>query len=178
MSKDCRKIIEKYVDMIDDNQFDSFYQRIYKDIEDNNDIGYITTLLRQCDIQPLDYLNDIPRAYMFNQPITDITIPDHIVYIFAKAFSYCEQLSSIDIPEGVIELGDDCFYGCFRLKRISLPSSLRYIGAECFGSTGLTEIFYDGTYIQWNTIDIDTYDVFPKTTITLHCKEGDYELHG
>lgn len=178
MSADCRKIIEKYVELIDNNKFDRFYFRVWKDVQDNYDVGYITTLLRQCDIQPLDYLTNIPKAYMFDQPVTDVTIPDHIVYIFEKAFSYCEQLRSIDIPEGVLELGDDCFYGCYRLTRVKLPLSLKYIGAECFGSTGLNDIFYNGTFEQWQDISIDSYGAFPKILPTLHCIDGDYILDG
>ena len=75
--------------------------------------------------------------------LEEVTLPNNIEIIEAKAFYNDENLKHINIPDGVKLLGDEAFKGCSNLESISLPNTLETIGIDCFmGCTKLTSIFF------------------------------------
>ena len=73
--------------------------------------------------------------------LTDITIPDSVTQISNDAFAICSGLTSIKIPNGVTSLESDVFNGCTGLTSITIPDSVTSIGSYAFvGCTGLTSI--------------------------------------
>ena len=55
------------------------------------------------------------------------------------AYMQDESLVSVMIPEGVTDIGEAAFYGCANLKHVVFPESLKIIREEAFGDTGLVE---------------------------------------
>ncbi|MBQ2433503.1 MAG: leucine-rich repeat domain-containing protein, partial [Clostridia bacterium] len=97
------------------------------------------------------------RAFLGNDAIVTLTIPETIKYIgidafwhcsslktvtlpasfpgsglAAGAFGYCEALEKIDLPEGMKSLGQLMFIGCKALQEIEIPETVRTIGANAF----------------------------------------------
>ena len=64
--------------------------------------------------------------------LTDMEIPNGVIYIGAWAFQDCSSLSSIKIPYSVTSIGDHTFSGCSSLTNIEIPDSVTYIGASIF----------------------------------------------
>ena len=103
-------------------------------------------------------------AFIFNNKLTAITIPQGIKSIGKQAFDGCALLTSIDLPEGLDSIGEIAFkkcisftfvklpnslksleYGvfseCSNLERVIIPSSIKTIGSNAFSYTGLTSVF-------------------------------------
>ena len=64
----------------------------------------------------------------------DVTFPQTITEIPARAFFECQKLEHIVIPEGVTSIGEGAFSGCVMLTEITLPSTLTGIGNGAFQS--------------------------------------------
>ncbi len=73
-------------------------------------------------------------------------------YIPLGAFEGCSNLSTVVIPSGVTSIEYMAFYKCASLKKISIPSSVKSIGCNAFDNSGLKEITYYGTSVQWNKL--------------------------
>lgn len=77
---------------------------------------------------PDDCIPDL--AFIHNQTLSSIILPDRLTKIGSFAFYNCKSLTgSIIIPEGVTMLGGSTFEQCNNLNGIlSLPSTLKYLG--------------------------------------------------
>ncbi len=117
-------------------------------------------------------------AFAYCASLTNITIPESVVAIDSYAFSYCSSLTKLDLGVGVVSIGRRAFIGCLSLTNITIPESVNEIGEEAFygcqsltsvvigngvtsirsdafsGCKSLATIYYCGTKIQWNSIDI------------------------
>ncbi len=67
-----------------------------------------------------------------NNNITNITLPDTIVEIEARAFAGCENLKTVTLSKNVKVLGDEVFDGCKKLEKIIIPDSVEELGARAF----------------------------------------------
>ncbi|MDE5745149.1 MAG: leucine-rich repeat protein [Paramuribaculum sp.] len=84
------------------------------------------------------------------QEITDLIIPDEIVYegnkypvveIREEAFYNCSGLTSITIPESVTSIGYSAFSRCSGLTSVTIPNSVIEIGSYAFSRcSGMTSI--------------------------------------
>ena len=79
--------------------------------------------------------------------ITEVTIPDSVLEIFAStdlyigAFYMCENLHTVRMSKNIRDIGSDSFLGCLSLERIVFPDSLQTIGNKAFHHCrNLTEI--------------------------------------
>lgn len=66
----------------------------------------------------------------YNGPGGNVTIPNGVTEIGAKAFEFCRSMTSVTIPNGVTKIGDDAFSNCASLTSITIPNSVTEIG-EC-----------------------------------------------
>lgn len=102
-------------------------------------------------------------AFLNNQGLTSIIIPDSVTEISSSVFNQCSNLKSarlpkglleintslfgsnsslesIEIPEGVHTISTGAFENCIALKNIKLPKSLVKIGIEAFYGCSFTSI--------------------------------------
>lgn len=71
-------------------------------------------------------------AFMGNEKLKSVRMPDSLKYIGRNAFDNCTDLSSVLLNEGLQKIEDQCFYDCVKLENAKLPSTLSYIGHEAF----------------------------------------------
>lgn len=92
------------------------FSTLYKKLGTNS--PDLTELLNDLNINPLDYLDYIPKYFLAWTGIESIDIPNHIKEINASAFYNCVSLMSITIPDSVTSIGINAFYGCSKLQNI------------------------------------------------------------
>ena len=68
------------------------------------------------------YIQKLTKQW--NNPKTDIILPEGLKFISRNSFSGCTALKTISIPRSVEEIADWCFNGCSSLKTIYLPSHI------------------------------------------------------
>lgn len=84
-------------------------------------------------------------------------------------FERCFKLRSVVVPEGVTEISYNAFKNC-GLKSITLPNTLTSIRWGAFWGTNLTEIHFNGTMAQWETIE--KVDITDGQRYTVYCTDG------
>ena len=70
--------------------------------------------------------------------VRTITMSNNIKQIYKQAFHHCIDLTNITLPETLIYIGDQAFYDCQRVQCTSLPTDI-IIGNEAFGASGSTK---------------------------------------
>lgn len=130
-------------------------------------------------------------AFAVCTSLSSIVIPENVTTIGSSAFSGCTSLSSIDLPKEVISLGHSTFEGCCSLVDIVIPDNVTEIAADLFsgcsnltyiaipegvtrincrafyGCSKLADVYYTGTELQWNSIDVQFSNDF-LTSATVH----------
>lgn len=81
------------------------------------------------------------EAFVNNENITSVVIPEGITEIGAYAFSGCKNLVSANVPNSVTELEECVFGSCTNLKEIELGTGITKIARRMFnGCISLTSI--------------------------------------
>ena len=100
---------------------------------------YISDLASWCNIyrgnaysNPFYYAS---RLYLNGCLLEDVTIPDGVTIIAARAFSGCTSVRSVTLPDSVTLISDEAFKGCSNLAEVALPKGIRSIGASAFSGT-------------------------------------------
>jgi Flp pilus assembly protein protease CpaA len=78
---------------------------------------------------PLFYARNL---YINGEIISDLVIPESIVFIGNYTFYGCNALRSVTIPNSVVSIGNSVFKGCENLISVSIPNSVTSIGARAF----------------------------------------------
>ena len=106
--------------------------------------------------------------------MTDIVIPDGVIYIEDYACQDCEKITSITIPNSVTTIGDASFNACANLKTVTFGSGVTNIEADAFYTCGkVTDIY---CYADPNALDwCDSgYDDFNRNvTSVCHVFDAD-----
>ena len=150
-----REFVEKYIDLIEDDDFDALYT-LAAHYNPVINICSLTDLLDELGIETLPYLTVIPNGYLRHSRNSHkyIKIPAHVTAIEGNAFS------GIDVEEVIFEEGcevifNNVFSMCPELKSVHFPKSLRKIASRVFnGCTNLDKIHYAGTVEDWKSIHL------------------------
>lgn len=96
-------------------------------------ISEISQIFLNSGINPLNYLDRVPRYFLYGAEILSIEIPNNIKKIEYNAF-FDSDLINVEIPDSVTEIGGYVFYIYSKLKSISFPNTLKIIPENiCFG---------------------------------------------
>ena len=68
--------------------------------------------------------------------LSHITIPGSVRQIGASAFWHCIHLKEVTLPDSVTIIDTRAFMNCIRLEHINIPASIRKIGFEAFADCG------------------------------------------
>ena len=60
-----------------------------------------------------------PFAFLNNETVTSVTLPDSVHTVGAYAFAGCENLTEVHFGEELLEIGDFAFEGCASLTRFT-----------------------------------------------------------
>lgn len=73
-------------------------------------------------------------GYAFNSctSLTDINLPDTLLYIGSEAFNYCSSLKYVKIPNSVTGFGNNAFSNCTNLLYMYVPEGVTTIGGQAF----------------------------------------------
>lgn len=164
----------EYVDLLKKNDLSTLYRQIYGGPVPR---WWLTELLYNAGIDPLDYLSFVPSFFIFHYHYTlDLILPNNILNINHDAFFYC-YLSSITFGENVHNIGDEAFGECLNLKKVEFNSKLAEIGSRIFrGCTNLTTIDYQGSKDQWEKINKNTDWADLSNIQRIVCTDGVIEL--
>jgi hypothetical protein len=83
-----------------------------------------------------DTVNGLPvtaiggDAFLFDDRLTSITIPNSVTTIGGKAFEWCTSLTNVTIGNGVTSIGDGAFNSCRGLTSVIIPNSVTSIGTS------------------------------------------------
>lgn len=121
---------------LEDYNFTVLYRYAYNYL-DLTKIHTVTELLYTLGINPLIYLDYIPKYFLAWTGIESIDIPDHIRRIEDSAFYSCKSLTSVIIPYGVPSIDHYTFYNCKSLTNIIIPNSVTSIGEFAFSRCGV-----------------------------------------
>ena len=138
MDSRVAQIIEKNIDAIETNDFDTVYPSIGTDYGLR---GMFTEALLDAGIDPLPHMTRIwARMYAFTT-IHHLHIPSNITRIDDNAFQRCTQLNSVKLAEGLHIIDYGAFKDCLSLQNITFPDSLTTLGdAAFYRCTSLTTI--------------------------------------
>ena len=71
--------------------------------------------------------------------LTQINVPEGVVFIGQGAFTDCVSLASIALPESLTDMGDIIFHGCSSLTQITFSSKLTVMPNGLLANTGIEE---------------------------------------
>ncbi|MBO5240056.1 MAG: leucine-rich repeat protein [Clostridia bacterium] len=80
----------------------------------------------------------LKQAYIGEDTITKVVIPEGVTTIDAYAFAGLTALEEVCLPKSLVRIGIGAFYGCEKLKTINL-SNVKFINKEAFAKCALTE---------------------------------------
>lgn len=134
---------EKIIDYLKSKKVQKFlitddFNSLYLDLDDefySNRfiIRQVTEFLLAADINPLDYMDRIPKNYLVHsQNINNFKIPNHIKSIWAGAFEG-STLKEVWIPDGVEYIGKNAFAET-KLEKVEIPGSVNWIDPYAFDS--------------------------------------------
>ena len=105
--------------------------------------------------------------------VESIVLPNTIEVIESLAFAECSILEKIRLPNRLRDLPDQVFFGCKNLTSITLPITIANIGVKAFDGSGLTDVYYEGTKEQWESITIsEDNDTLNNATIHFNWTEN------
>lgn len=147
LTEELKNFVEQNIQLIEEYRFNELYNKCYPYTMCTD----LTNLLMSISLQPVLYFRkDIPKyAYLRNEAITRITIPEGITHIDLGAFYQCENLTEV-----------------------TLPQSLENIGLRSFSNCPfLDTVYYEGTSEQWKLIS-NSLNPFLETKVTqIRCKD-------
>lgn len=108
------------------------FKSLYSMIEESLTPQFTDFCLHVLKVNPLEYMDYIPKKFLCESEIAEFTIPDSITSIGNYAFSKCKSLKSIIIPNSITSIGEYAFYGCSSLKNITIGNGITHIPSRTF----------------------------------------------
>ena len=174
MSPEVKIFLNEHMQYIEDNNFYEVYLQIINKGLTQHRTEISETFLR-AGINPLLYMDWVPMGFLCGSvlDLQEDIIPSNVKQIKAKAFSSTEVVT-LRIPQGVEDIFTRAFSSCHYLREVYLPKSIKYLENSIFSNcTSLRTIYYDGTYDEWNKVDIYDYWISASKNheVDLVCKD-------
>lgn len=180
---DLHRIVENLYKSRDDNRETCYTDVILNRVEGNAETGtgvhsaawqYPPHMLRTIDELTIpDGVTGIgARAFQYKSNLKRVTISDSVTSIGGSAFNGCSSLKSVTIPSRVTSIEAWTFANCNGLESVNIPASVTSIGDVAFyGCNNLQDIYYGGTETQWKAIKVGTGNA-ALTRAKIHYNSG------
>lgn len=113
----------------------------------------LTKLFYAAEVDPLQYIEDIPAFFLLKGDNREITLGPNVRYIGPMAFADCAKLEILNINSlQPIDMLGNSFFLCLRLKHVNYPGTWQQLRNQI------------PTFVR-NT-------VFTSTIV--HCRDADY----
>ena len=133
MNNEVKKFIEQHIDLIEDNKWEEIYREYNRMSFITCPIGKFTCIMLEAGINPLEYINYIPKNYLRGSDISGkFIIPNGITDIGDYAFYDCYELTGVTIPGSVTSIGYAVFWGCLNLTSVTIERGVKCIGDSAF----------------------------------------------
>ena len=76
-------------------------------------------------------------AFKFNGYVSEVEVPDSVIYIDNFAFYGCEYLTKVTVADSVTTIGAGAFEHCVALKEVKLSSAITEVSAYLFNNCKL-----------------------------------------
>lgn len=151
-----KDFIKSYIDELD---IDTLYinAETYNKTYDVNITPWLTKLLYNINIDPLDYLTKVPKSFM------DSILVD----------------MDLILPENITAIGEFAFAGSW-LHTLTIPTTCNYFGGRIFENCkNLSYIIYNGTISEFRSIGKDTKWRLnlESSPVWVKCVDGRYDIH-
>lgn len=97
--------------------------------------------------------------------LTEIELPEEILYISSNAFQDCTSLERIVYSSLLKLLGTSAFQGCSALKEITIPASITTLGSNVFKGCAALEYIYLGNGFNRTGLDLSDTDLPSDETV-------------
>ena len=172
MNPKIQLFIEEHIWEIDKNLFAALYEVLYADLDITGlDIRDFTETLLEADINPEDYMDNIPPDYLYkSEGVEMIDIREGTQTIQNSAFFGCVYLKKIYLPHSVKEIEPQAFWDCNNIEELVIMNPSIDISDEAFsGFYPIDNIHYNGTKDQYLNSD------FPFVGKHVYCTDGELE---
>ncbi len=88
--------------------------------------------------------------------LKSITFEEDVVSLSSYALYGCSSLEQINLPNSLEKISNSAFRKCKSLTKLYLSNKLTSIGSNAFNDSTITDIYYNGTEEEWNSIDINS----------------------
>ena len=125
MTQEQKQYIEKHSDLIENGDWEIFFQNAPRGIGE---------VLYAAGIDFMSHLREIPEQSFWKSNIKDIDIPNSVTSIGDSAFRWCYSLESVAFGKNsqLMSIGKHAFYVCESLKSVAIPERVTSIGASAF----------------------------------------------
>ena len=177
--------IEEHIDLIDNNNWDTFYRLANLEFTNLRSIGVLTEILLEAGINPLEYITGkIPEGYLADSDsVTDSNfyLPDTTEIIGKGAFAWCMNLRNVQLPDSVRLIGQHAFAGC-AFNEFILSKNIVQIGPNAFSEADCPILIYPDSRRRFKQTKLHLSN--PRASIwrkdsniqIIRCTDGDINL--
>jgi len=118
----------------------------YETFSDGKSITVTKYKGRAKDVKIPEKINNLPvtrievGAFMRNEKINSITIPNSVTSMGGQVFAECTYLLSVNLPDNISSIEEQTFQDCTNLNSVNIPNSITSIGIRAFLNTGIGSI--------------------------------------
>ena len=172
MNSKIQIFIEDHIWEIDKNLFYALYEILANDEYINGlDICDFTKTLYEAGIDPLNYMDGIPSAFMFqDNSITELDIRNGIKRVEFCAFFDCSKMKKIYFPQSLDKIETQAVWGCDHIEELTIMNPYITIDDDSFSNIRPIEV------IHYNGEKNDYIDAnFPFVGKIVYCIDGELE---
>lgn len=180
-----KSFIEEHIDLIEGNNWDTFYRLASLEFSHLRTTGVLTECLLEAGINPLAYITGkVPEGYLADSEIlttNNFHLPETIEIIGKGAFAWCMNLRKVKLPNSVRLIGQHAFTGCV-FNEFILSENIVQIGPNAFSEVDCPVLIYPGSMKRFKQTKLHLSN--PRAKIwrkdsniqVIRCNDGDINL--